>query len=63
MLARIADWQSFLDSALDEPQVNALRRHTRTGRPLGSPKFLDHLETHLGRPLRPKKPGRRKRFA
>ncbi len=33
--AMVADWGAFLDSALPEEQLRALRNHARTGRPLG----------------------------
>jgi hypothetical protein len=33
------------------------RGHARTGRPLGSPTFLDRLERLVGRVLKPHKPG------
>ena len=38
---------------------DALRRHERTGRPLGGSQFIAELEHGLGRRLRPGKPGRR----
>jgi len=56
-VAEVNDWRAFLAAAEDEAVLERLRRHGRTGRPLGSPAFLDRLETRLGRPLRPKKPG------
>ena len=34
------------------PEVNRLRLHTRTGRPLGSDSFLSKVETYLGRRVR-----------
>ena len=34
-----------------------MRRHERTGRPLGSEGFIDRLEKQLGRILREKKRG------
>ena len=58
LLAMIGDWRAFLDSALPEEQLRELRKHGRTGRPLGSPSFLDRLETMVGRILRPQKGGR-----
>ena len=46
--------------AADEGGVgvaDALHRHARTGRPLGSESFIGRLERRLGRTLRPQKPG------
>ena len=37
------------------------RRHERTGRPVGSPAFLDWLEILRQRPLRPRRPGRKRK--
>ncbi|MBL7140225.1 MAG: hypothetical protein ISS74_04880 [Planctomycetes bacterium] len=51
------DWRAFLRTADDEVTLESLRRHGRTGRPLGAPTFIERLETDLGRTLRPKKPG------
>ena len=36
LLAMVADWRGFLNSALPEHEVQDLQHHTRTGRPLGS---------------------------
>ncbi len=58
LLAIVADWRGFLDSALREEELRDLRAHTRTGRPLGNPTFLEKLEATVGRVLRPQKGGR-----
>lgn len=52
------DWRMFLAQEDLEEETNALRRHTRTGRPLGDETFLQHLESILHRSLRPKRGGR-----
>ncbi len=57
--AMIADWEEFLNSAMPEEKLRVLREHGRTGRPLGDETFLDRLETLVGRPLKPKPPGRK----
>ena len=57
---RIADWNCYLE--LDErdcDQGEALRRHGRTGRPLGPRAFVEKLERATGRRLRPRKVGRK----
>jgi putative transposase len=58
LLAMVADWRKFLDTAVCEEQLRDLRQHGRTGRPLGSASFLDRLESMVGRVLRPQKGGR-----
>ncbi len=60
LLARVADWRAFLEGGLDEGALEAIRRHARTGRPLGSEVFIEALERRLGRSLAPHRPGRPK---
>ena len=62
LLAMVADWAAFLNSALPEEELRELREHGRTGRPLGNASFLDRLEGMAGRVLRPQKGGRPSRF-
>ena len=62
LLTIIDDWHAFLDVATSEDQLDQLRDHGRTGRPLGDSTFLERLEKLIGRVLRPKKPGRKTRF-
>ena len=57
LLALAPDWRGYLAEGLEEPELEALRRHARTGRPLGAPSFLKRLERRLGRVLIPRKPG------
>ncbi len=57
LLAMVADWTAFLDSALPEEELRDLREHGRTGRPLGSRAFVERLEGMVGRILRPLKRG------
>jgi len=54
------DWRSYLSIPPDEKQMELLRSHERTGRPLGSDGFVLHLEAMLDRVLRPQKPGPKK---
>jgi putative transposase len=54
----IKDWAAWLREDADDETVERLRRHTRTGRPLGSQPFVLRLERICGRTLRPKKAGR-----
>ena len=57
--AMVQDWRGFLLSPLSEKDIEALRKHERTGRPLGNERFVDKLEVTLGRMLRRQKPGRK----
>lgn len=57
LLQRVPDWRAFLRAGLDEARIDALRRHGRSGRPLGDAAFLDRLEALTGRRLRRAKPG------
>ena len=60
LLDMISDWEDFLRlSTAEELKVQKL--HERTGRPLGSDRFLEKMEVTLGRVLRPQKPGPKKR--
>ena len=58
LLAMIADWRGFLNSAIPEEELRDLREHGRTGCPLGSASFVARLERVVGRILRPRKAGR-----
>ncbi len=55
LLEMVGDWKTFLAGGLEEEDLEALRSHERTGRPLGSPSFADCIERTLGRPLLPQK--------
>ena len=54
----VDDWKAFLRRRMDKDEVAALRRHERTGRPLGGERFMDRVERLLSRTLKPRKPGR-----
>ena len=55
MVDNIADWSGFLLG--DEDRLDDIRKHTRTGRPLGSESFIQHLKVLTGRSLRHRKRG------
>jgi putative transposase len=57
LLDLVDDWAGFLSIDQAEEEVLALRRHLRTGRPLGGEGFILKLETSLNRRLRRQKPG------
>lgn len=58
LLERIVDWPAYLRAGLRAGERETLRRHERTGRPLGSDAFIAALEDELGRRLKKRKPGR-----
>ncbi len=59
LLSLVGPWRRFLSQSQDGQTIERLQMHERTGRPLGNDSFLAKLEKRLGRPLRPRKPGRK----
>ena len=59
MLKRVSDWSEYLGSDLDESTKEEIRKHGRTGRPLGDDKFMARIERLTGVDFRPKKRGRK----
>ena len=57
LLKLVADWRAFLEGGRKENEIRELRRHERTGRPLGSDTFLRQVEGQVGRVLHRLKPG------
>ncbi len=57
LLALVDDWAEFLEDGLEASAAEALRRHERSGRPLGGESFLAALERRLGRTLAPQRRG------
>ena len=57
LLELVPNWREFLAAGMEDTEIDLLRRHERTGRPLGSNAFLRRLEKRVGRVLRPMKPG------
>ena len=57
MLREVGDWEGYLALGVEEEPAAAMRRHERTGRPLGSDRFIKRLEKRLERTLRPRKRG------
>ena len=54
-------WSDFLTLPVLKMEVEKMRLHERTGRPLGEKEFVHGLEQQLGRKLEPKKAGRPKK--
>jgi putative transposase len=57
LLEMAGDWNLFLSSGGEEEKMIDIRRHERTGRPLGSSGFIAKLESTLERTLKRQKPG------
>lgn len=57
LLSLVPDWRSYLAAGVDEAMSSALRRHTKSGRPLGSQSFVEALEYATGRRLTKRKTG------
>ncbi|MDD2463976.1 MAG: transposase [Desulfobulbus sp.] len=60
LLDLVPDWEQFLELSPIE-ELDLLRQHERTGRPLGDKGFVEALEQTLGRVLQPQKPGPKKK--
>jgi putative transposase len=61
MVREVGNWSEWLKIEDSDGVEDIIRRHTRTGRPLGSTAFLVGIEERLGRRLLPKKRGPRMR--
>jgi putative transposase len=57
LLDKLGEWRAFLAAGLGEEALETLRRHERSGPPLGSAAFVERLEAALGRALKTRKPG------
>ncbi len=57
LLAIIPDWQGLLASEVSAEEYKTIRRHERSGRPLGNNCFVARVEKLTKRVLRRKKPG------
>lgn len=56
LLELVGDWRGFL-TLTNEEELAVLKRHERSGRPLGDAAFVERLEEELARRLRPAKRG------
>lgn len=57
----INDWNAYLNEPIDEEKINKIRINTKTGRPLGSEKFIQKLEKKLGIKITIENPGRKRK--
>jgi len=58
-----SSWREYLAAQGTEEEIAALRQCTYSGRPLGTPEFIDGLEKAMKRQLAPQKGGRPKKKA
>ncbi len=63
MLGMVGSWKDLLEGGLDQQDMNAIRSHESTGRPLGNMDFLETLERKTGRKLIPGKRGPKAKVA
>ena len=61
LLELAPNWRGFLARVIREEDIKLLRAHESTGRPWGGEEFLATLEQDLGRILKRRKPGRKKK--
>jgi putative transposase len=57
LLGLVTDWKGFLCAEAPEDDLGPLRRHERSGRPLGRESFVAALERRLNRTLQRGRPG------
>jgi len=60
LVEMVKDWKGFLLSGINDKEMEELRKHERTGRPLGDERFVKKLERTLQRILHIQKPGRKR---
>jgi putative transposase len=59
MLDRIDNWSAYLSRNNDTCEIDTIKRHTRTGRPVGATHFINKIEQLTGKSIAPKRPGPR----
>ena len=57
LLEIVGDWKEFLVGGLKEKELEVMRCHTCTGRPLGGEEFMRQVEFAVGRVISPLKRG------
>ncbi len=57
LLSIINNWSDFIRKPVSDFEIDNIKKHERTGRPLGNDSFIEQLESETGRFLRKKKPG------
>jgi putative transposase len=62
LLSLVDSWNDFLTLSTED-ELKTLRKHERSGRPLGDPTFVGRLEESLARALSPQKRGPKQKSA
>jgi putative transposase len=57
LLEIVGEWRMFLFGPIPGNELHSLKRHETTGRPLGNPQFICHLERTLERKILREKTG------
>lgn len=57
VIDRIGNWSTYINMDNDSEEEIEIKCHERTGRPLGSDKFIEKIEKQLRRKLAKQKPG------
>jgi putative transposase len=57
ILERIDNWDEYLHSGENLTEIGIIRKHTKTGRPAGSQRFVEKISKLTGRNLMKQKPG------
>jgi putative transposase len=60
---RQGHWRKWLNTPLSQKELAAVRRSVTTGRPFGSPSWIDVTARRLGIPLAPRPRGRPRKIA
>jgi len=58
-ILKIEDWSAYLEEPDDKGFIEQIEQHEKTGRPLGSDKFVRELEKLTGRKILRRPPGRK----
>ena len=56
-----SSWKPFLTTAVKDHEIAVLKKHERTGRPLGEDELVEALEVLMGLKLKRRKPGPKKK--
>ncbi len=62
LLDIIGNWENFIAGPITHKDLTIIKRHERTGRPLGDSLFLTELENRLDKIIRPGKRGPKKKW-
>ena len=61
LLEMVNDWRGFIREDIAGEEMERIRQHERTGRPMGDMDFIEGIEKSICRVLRPQKPGPKKK--